>query len=280
MPLGVHTSIKDGLAGALKEAMRLGCQCVQFFSHNPRSWRMKRALKEDMEKFETMRKGVALEPVVIHASYLINMASPDDGLYEKSIGLLCREIEVAQRLDAHYLVLHPGSCGRKGHKNGIKRAVEAIKRARKRAGMEVEILMENTAGSGTQLGASLEDIASILEESYNYNTGFCFDTAHGFSAGYSMKNTKEVEALSTLMENAGLAERLELVHLNDSKADCGSLVDRHEHIGAGTIGTDGLKAVVNAPLFRDKPLILETPKKRGLKDDIMNLDRVKEMIQR
>ncbi len=280
MPLGVHTSIKDGLAGALKEALRLGCQCVQFFSHNPRSWRMKVVLKEEMEKFETTRKGAALEPVVIHASYLVNMAAPDDGLYEKSIGLLSKEIEMAQRLKAHYLVLHPGSCGRKGRKDGMKRTIEAIKRARKRAGTEVKILIENTAGSGTQLGARLEDIACILEESYNYNTGFCFDTAHGFSAGYSMKNTKEVEALSTLMGNTGLAERLELVHLNDSKVDCGSLVDRHEHIGSGTIGIDGLKAVVNAPLFRDKPLILETPKKRGLEDDIVNLDRVKEMIQR
>ncbi len=280
MPIGVHTSIKDGLAGAIEEALKLGCECVQFFSHNPRSWTIRRPVKEEVERFKYRKAQAALEPVMIHSSYLINIASPDDNMYEKSIGLLCREIEMAQRLDVHYLILHPGSSGRMEKKRGISRAIEAIKEARKRAGGDVKILIENTAGSGTQLGRTLEDIACILDGTYNHNTGFCFDTAHGFSAGYSIRNASEVADLAELMDKTGLAGRLEVVHLNDSKVDCGSLVDRHEHIGKGRIGSEGLRAFVNFPLFRAKPFILETPKRRGMRDDVMNLNRVKEMIKR
>ncbi len=280
MPLGVHASIKEGFAGALKEAIKLGCECVQFFSHNPRGWRMKRPEKEEIEKYHSIRKHTALDPVAIHCSYLVNIASPDATLYERSITLLCKEVEMARTLGASYLVLHPGSSGREGKKMGIKRAVDAIKRVRKKMGMDVTILIENTAGSGTQIGRTLEDVALMVELTHNHNTGFCFDTAHGFSAGYSMKNAEEVAGLSELMERTGLARALRLIHLNDSKAECGSLADRHEHIGTGKIGPEGIRAILNAPLFKDIPFILETPRKHGLRDDVMNLNRAKEMIER
>ena len=282
MRLGVHASIAGGVSRAVSRAVRLGCNCVQLFCHSPRTWDVGPVEDREVEVFRAERKNAGLWPVVVHTSYLINLSSPDNDLYRRSVELFSMELETAGVLGADYLVVHPGSFLHGTIDSGIERVVDAIKAARRRQGgrrgrsAAVEILIENTAGGGSQTGGSLEDIGRIIKGAAGLKVGLCFDTCHGFASGYSMDNTCEADLLVRRMDKEIGLERLRLIHLNDSKGTLGSRLDRHAHIGMGRIGTEGLRAFINHPKIKDIPLILETPKKSE-RDDPENLERVREM---
>ncbi|MFH2011295.1 MAG: deoxyribonuclease IV [Pseudomonadota bacterium] len=281
MRIGVHVSISGKIFNSIDRAKALGCSAMQIFSHNPRGWKVPPLYDDDVKIFREKLKKSGINPLVVHTSYLINLASPDDGLYERSIESFKFDLERADRLGATFLVTHLGSSRDKDLQYGIKRVCDALNLVLKNDGnRDVKILLENTAGSGSTIGYNLHQIKEIIDAVNDGDSlGLCFDTCHGFASGYDFR---DVRSLDTLVEEIGSVlglDRLELIHLNDSKEDIGTGIDRHEHIGEGKIGIKGFKLLINHPLLRNIPMILETPKKSD-KDDIRNLSVVKKLRKR
>jgi deoxyribonuclease-4 len=275
-PLGVHTSIEGGVTKAIDRALLLGCDTLQIFGRNPRSWKESAKCKGEAERFRKKREEAGLWPLIVHTSYIINLSSPDEALFRRSLALFIKELGIAGSLGADYLVTHLGSSKGKGGGFGVKRVIEALKEVA-RSKQVITILLENTAGGGYQTGSSLADIGTIIDKVKGLKTGLCFDTCHGFAAGYPMRAPAEATALvKTIDKEVGL-KRLKLIHMNDSSAPLGSRVDRHQHIGKGMIGSIGLKAFLNNPGVKGIPIILETPEKKE-RDDERNLKVVREMI--
>lgn len=278
MSIGVHVSIAGGVSTAVERALDLGCGALQCFGGNPRGWKQKPLADGEAALFREKRGSSGIDTVAIHTSYLINLSSPDEALYEKSLSLFAVELERAQAIGADYLVTHLGSSRGEGTAfamGRVKRAFETL-RGDLSAAPKVEILFENTAGGGDTTGSDLEVMGEILNslDRTDMGFGFCFDTCHAFAAGYPLATAKEVEALvSRIKDTVGL-ERLKLIHLNDSKGKLGSKLDRHEHIGEGMIKTFG--PFLRHPAIRGVPLILETPKTTP-EDDPRNLKKVRRL---
>ena len=287
MPIGFHLSIAGGLQKAVKRAEILGCDAMQIFCRNPRSWKTGPVGPHDgdsnddgngdIKAFAVRRKEAALYPVVVHTSYLINLSSPDAALFKRSLKLFTFELELAGMLGVDYLVTHPGSHGAAGIDFAVDRVAGAIKEARKKTPRsKTGILIENTAGGGTQTGGDLEVIGRILEKTKTLKTGLCFDTCHGFVAGYPLKTAGEAASLVKTIDGAVGLKDLKLIHLNDSKGKFNSRLDRHEHIGKGYIGSTGIKAFITNRDIKAVPLILETPKDDDTSDS-KNLRTVRRM---
>jgi len=285
MPIGFHTSIAGGIDKSIRRVVDAGCDTMQFFCHSPRMWKIKMPADEVIENFREEREQAGLWPVVVHTSYLINLSTPDDELYDKSSTLFDFELALCERLGVDYMVTHPGSHQGRGIEFAATRITEAFKQAREKAGGDhVQILIENTAGGGTQTGRELSDIKDIIETATPLNIGLCFDTCHGFAKGYafvgkSKKDGKKYKASTlpaTIETEIGL-KHLKLIHLNDSKGEFGSKVDRHEHIGKGKIGKESLRAFLNHPKIMGIPLILETPENNEGTDQT-NLKEVRSML--
>lgn len=282
-PLGVHVSIAGGISQAVDRAVELGINAFQCFGGNPRGWAQKPLADEEAEKFKAARIKADLWPIVIHTSYLINLSSPDAALFKKSVELFALEIERAQRLGVDYLVTHLGSARGRGSAYALKRSVSGVKAAIKKAGKGkgpgVEILFENTAGTGTTTGSDLAEIGAIIEslegKLNGVKLGLCFDTCHGFAAGYALKTKAEADTLVKTIKKAVGIKRLKVVHLNDSKGAFNSRRDRHEHIGKGEIKS--FDAFLNHKSIKGLPLILETPKERET-DDRRNISKVNKII--
>ena len=279
MRLGVHTSIAGGLSRAVDRAVELGCGAMQIFCRNPRSWAFTEPDPAEVELFRKKREGAGLAPVAVHASYLINLSSPDDELFARSLGLFKRELALADAIGADFMVTHMGSSKGRGVGFALARLHEALGEvAASGLGKGAMILLENTAGGGDTVGARLADIGGVIEEAraMGLALGLCFDTCHGFAAGYPMGSAADAARLAGTMEREAGPGSLRLIHLNDSKGGPCSGVDRHEHIGRGGIGPGFFRALVNLPALRDVPLILETPKKTA-GDDAVNLAAVREL---
>lgn len=278
MPLGVHTSIEGGISSALITAKRLGCETVQFFGHSPRNWHIAHLPQEEVKRFKRYKKTSGLNPIILHTSYLINLASPDDGVYKKSIRLFLHEIDIALSLGVDFVVTHLGSTLGKDVRFGINRIIKALSYVfDKRPRLKTGILLENTAGGGWMLGHRLIDIKAIIHALKGHAVGFCFDTCHGFAAGYNMRCSKDIDKLVKQIDTEIGLQNLKLIHLNDSKGGFNSRLDRHQHIGKGSIGIKGFKAIVNHPQLKEIPMILETPKKSN-RDDVRNLRVVRGLI--
>ena len=280
--LGSHLSIGKGLTVAVDEAERLGSNALQIFSHNASAWRMKPITPEAATAFRRRVEDSALKFGVIHTMYLLNLATPDDGLYERSIDALEHEIGRAGRLGMHSLVTHLGAHKGSGISAGIARVATALNRAIQsmsfRDAVEVRLLLENTAGAGSTVGGTFEELAGILDRlSDGRRVGVCLDTCHAFAAGYDLRTNEAVdETVSAFDQTIGLG-RLEMIHLNDSRFPRGSRRDRHEHIGRGEIGREGIAAIVNHHALRRLPFVLETPKEIDGQDgaDEVNLGIVR-----
>lgn len=279
MPIGVHTSIAGGLHRSIERAASLGCDAMQIFGRNPRSWAFKPVSAEDARLFKSKRKDAGLWPVAVHTTYLINLCSHDAGIYGKSVDLFKKELMTAEAIGADYLVTHPGSPRDMGSGFALKRILEALEDVKKSGlGEKAMVLIENTAGGGCGFGSRLADIGDIIENAagFGLNAGLCFDTCHAFAAGYPMGTPPEVGVLMKTIEKKVGIERLKLIHLNDSKGAMNSHIDRHEHIGKGRIGIDAMRDFLNRPEVARVPLILETPKKTE-NDDPRNLAVVREI---
>ena len=259
---GSHLSIAGGLHNALDQAADLGIDCVQIFTQNQRRWVNRDLTPEDLDAWRRSRRKAKLQSVVSHGSYLVNLAGPDPHLRQKSIAALRAEIERCEALDIPLIVLHPGSHMGAGERKGLKRVVSAINRAVGDAkGCKATLCLETTAGQGTGLGCRLENLRDILDDvAVPERLGVCLDTAHMLASGYDL--TGAAGAGATLDQCRAIigADRICVMHLNDSKTPRGSRVDRHEHIGRGHIPLAAFAAIVNDRLIRSIPKILETPK--------------------
>jgi deoxyribonuclease-4 len=276
--LGVHTSIAGGVHLSIERAKGLGCNTVQIFSHNPRQWLVKEIPLDIVLQFKELRKSYDINPVFIHTSYLINLAASDNGILEKSISLLIQEMDIADLLDADYVILHTGSASQDSEEVGRKKAIETLKRVSRRKQWRSKLLLENTAGERGDISSHIKDIAEIIDKTGSpLIGGVVIDTCHAFASGYDITSEKGIEYLVNEIRRYLGIESIKLIHLNDSKKGHGSHVDRHENIGEGSIGKEGLKRFINHPAFKNIPLILETPKKSE-EDDPRNLKIARDLF--
>src|SRR6267143_966860 len=250
--IGIHTSIAGSYLNALEAARKLGCNALQIFSASPRMWQggSARIAEVDAQAFCARREELRLGPLVIHANYLINLASEQRMLQTRSIQAFHDEIVRAMALGADFLVVHPGARGESTMGQAIYRIVESVKQVSKRAPMGgLRILIENTAGMGTAVGARLEEVGAILAGLRNLPVGACLDTAHLFAAGYDIKSEGGLASTIGQIDGAIGLENVPVIHLNDSKIPLGGRVDRHEHIGKGKIGAAAFARILRHPRF-------------------------------
>jgi len=250
--IGIHTSIAGSYLNALEAARKLGCNALQIFSASPRMWQggSARIPDVDAQAFRVRREELRLGPLVIHANYLINLASEQRMLQTRSIQAFHDEIVRAMALGADFLVVHPGARGESTMGQAISRIVESVKQASKRAPMGgLRILIENTAGMGTAVGARLEEVGAILAGLRNLPVGACLDTAHLFAAGYDIKSEGGLASTIGQIDGAIGLENVPVIHVNDSRIPLGGRVDRHEHIGKGKIGAAAFGRILRHPRF-------------------------------
>ena len=276
MRVGFHVSIDGSVDRAADRAAELGCNTFQIFTRNPRQWHSSKLAPETAKAFSDKVKSRDIKPVFAHMPYLPNLASPKDEVYEKSIDTLTLELERCRQLEIPYLVTHLGSHLGAGMQKGFTRLIDGINQAFNVTGGGVMLLLENTAGTRNSMGGTIEDVQHILERLANHDgVGVCFDTSHAFAAGYDLRTEDSVESTVRKIDEVIGFERLKLVHLNDSKGDFNSRIDRHEHIGMGKIGEEGFRNILGGRLGT-LPLIMETPKDPR-RDDVGNLEKVKEL---
>jgi len=267
----------------VKRAEELGCSTMQIFSKNASTWREKILKKDEIESFRENLKDSNINPVFIHTSYLINLASPSDELYSKSINAFIEEMKrVDILLTEPYLIIHPGAHTGAGEEYGIERIIRALNIILEKSadlGLKTMILLEDTAGSGTHLGYTFYQLKRMIEGAKDKKRmGICFDTCHAFAAGYNLSHQEGIkQTLEEFEKYIGL-DKLKVIHLNDSKFPLGSRKDRHMHIGKGYIGLEGFKVLVNHKYLKELPFILETPK-YDEEDDLKNINLVKSLIQ-
>jgi len=256
---------------------------MQIFSKNASTWREKILKEDEVGSFRENLKNSGITPVFIHASYLINLASPTDSLYHRSIKAFVEEMKRADLLLPNpYLIIHPGAHTGAGEEYGIERIIRALNIILEKSadlGLKTMILLEDTAGSGTHLGYTFYQLKRMIDGAKDKKRiGICFDTCHAFAGGYDLSHQEGIEqSLEELEKYVGL-DKLKVIHLNDSKFPLGSRKDRHMHIGKGYIGLEGFRVLVNHKYLKDLPFILETPK-HDEKDDIRNINLVKSLIQ-
>lgn len=280
--VGIHTSSAGGVQNAAERAYRLGCNALQIFSSSPRQWAPYVLGQPQCDEMNRLRARYDLKPLVTHANYLINMASANDLFLEKSIAAFRGEIERAHALCADYLVLHPGSFRGADREQGLMRTAAAI--AASTRGLDLStggltILIENTAGAEFSLGASFEQVAEVMEKLAGIvPVGACIDTCHTHVAGYDIVSKDGIhETLLHLDATIGL-KRVKVWHCNDAKATRGSRLDRHQHIGKGTIGKETFRVLLNDPRLAHAAFIAETPIDRP-GDDRKNVNALKRLVE-
>lgn len=280
MRIGIHTSIAGDIAKSLESARKLGCNALQIFSASPRMWPRGgwHIAEADAARFRARRAELGIGPVVIHANYLINLASSNPVLRVKSIQALHGEIVRAQVLGADFLVVHPGCALSAAPSAAIRLVAEALRdavrgdgiqngRATKRPKEGLRVLLENTAGMGSAVGTRFEDLRAMLDEAAGLPLGVCVDTAHAFAAGYPIHTANGLDQTVAELDRTVGLERVAVLHVNDSKTPFGSRVDRHEHIGRGKIGMEAFRRILTHPQLSagasdglaGRAFILETP---------------------
>ena len=280
---GSHLSIAGGMSKALLAAEALSLDTVQVFTKNQQQWKVPPLDVEAAKAWTEERERLGFNQTVSHASYLINLASPEESLRAKSVDLFCEELKRCAALGIPYLVIHPGAHMGEGEAAGLARVSVSLDEAYVHTTQAVGVVttcLESTAGQGTSLGWKLEHLAEIMAKGEKPGQiGVCLDTAHLFAAGYDFRARKYASFKRELEKTVGL-DRVKVWHLNDSKKPLGSRVDRHEHIGRGEIGVDGFKPIVRDKLWKAVPKILETPKGKdedGTPWDAVNLELLKNM---
>jgi deoxyribonuclease-4 len=282
MPLfGAHMSIAGGYHNALAAAKSLDCEAVQLFTKNSNQWRAREITETDVSMFRKALDETRVRKLLAHDSYLINLASPDPVLYERSLQAFVHEVLRAERLRLDYLVTHPGCHMGAGEEPGLRQVARALDIVHERCpGFHVRILLETTAGQGSALGHRFEHLAAIINQAAEPGRlGVCLDTCHVFAAGYRLAPRRNYQAAMREFDRIVGLERLCAFHLNDSLKPLGSRVDRHAHIGEGLLGLEPFRLLVNDRRFRGLPMVLETPKeKKGKKEmDAVNLRTLREL---
>ncbi len=278
LKIGAHLSIEGGVHRAIERGIELGCKTVQLFLRNNNRWKGRELEDWETERFKYLAKESGISPLIAHAIYLINLSSPERNHLSKSITAVIEDLRKCLILQIPYLILHPGFHIGSGEREGIKRFANYLREIIKEC-EGVEILVENSSGGGTQIGWSIEQLKEIIDRAEG-ESGICIDTCHLFSAGYPIHNREGFESTMDEIKRKIGFERIKVIHVNDSKRECGSRIDRHEHIGEGKIGEDGFRFFLNFKPFRNLPFIIETPKEkdeRGLDMDILNIEELKRL---
>lgn len=278
MQVGVHVSIAGSIDKSVDNARTKQCSSFQIFTHSPRVWKIKKLDKIEINnfKYKLKKSGINKFSVAVHMSYLPNLSSPDNIIYEKSIQLFKNEILLCSQLSIPYLIIHLGSHLGKGDNIGVSKLITALNETIK-TNHNVMILLENSAGQKNTIGSTFEQL-SFIKNSLTHTTqiGFCFDTCHAFAAGYDLRTKKNVDNTFKEFDKYIGLKNLKILHLNDSKNELNSHVDRHHHIGFGKIGKTGLSHVIKFINNRKIPIILETPNDSQF-SDLDNIKKAKEL---
>ena len=278
--LGAHMSIAGGIDLAPLRGREVGCRTMQLFTKSSNQWRARPLPPEEIERYRANLRATEIAPAVAHDSYLINLASPDAELHRKSMAAFLEELERAEALGIQYLVTHPGAHMGAGEETGLRQVANSIRELLKRTkGYQVQVVIETTAGQGTSLGHSFEQIAVLLDQiGLPERTGVCLDTCHIFSAGYDIRTPAGYADVIGAFDAVVGVPHLKVIHLNDSKKELGCRVDRHEHIGKGNIGLEAFRCLLADPRLKGIPMILETPKDDDfLLSDRRNLDTLRRL---
>jgi deoxyribonuclease-4 len=278
MRFGFHISIAGGFSKVVERAHARGCETIQFFSRNPRGWKYSPLNKKDMEQFRSSIRSSAFFPIFLHMPYLPNIASSKSKFYKRSIHSIVTDLQRAEQLGAQYLIMHIGHRMESSEDQAIQTVSQGINQAFEMVPNGVILLLENTAGQGTEIGYSFDQIKKIIEGVRDHQRiGVCLDTAHTFEAGYDLSNKNGIDiTLEKFDQTIGL-KQLHLLHLNDSKTALGSRKDRHWHIGEGYIGLEGFRHLVNHPSLRHLPGIMETPRKDTV-EDLKNMKVIRSLV--
>lgn len=273
-----------GIWKALERGRDTGCEVVQLFVKNNMQWVGKDFQDKDLEKYHQLRQQLNFDSIFGHTGYLINLGAPDESENRsKSIQSLTQEVQLAARLQVPFLVLHPGAHLGSGEEAGIQQIIQGLEEVfEATSGAKVSIALENTAGQGTYLGGEIRHLAEIINgcsAQAKKRLGICLDTAHFFAAGYDIRTAAGwKKATGEVADMIGL-DRILAFHLNDSKGDLGSHLDRHDHIGNGFLGEDTFKRIVNDSRFANTPASLETPKSKDLHEDLENLAKLRALVK-
>jgi deoxyribonuclease-4 len=280
--LGAHFSIAKGLDKAIYEAGKYECTAIQIFTKNASAWKERILQPEEIDRFVAARAETRMTAIASHTSYLINIASPEKKNRAMSRAALKQELIRSASLAIDYVVLHPGAHMGSGEPAGIRQVADGINRVFAEAPQaQTRLLLETTAGQGSSLGHRFEQLAEMIERIDDKDRiGVCLDTSHVFAAGYDIRDLQAFQKTFNTFDTVIGLKNLYLLHLNDSKKDLGTRVDRHEHIGLGFIGLDAFKWIMNDDRLLNTPKIIETPKKNNDQDwDKNNLDRLRTLIQ-
>lgn len=271
--LGAHMSISGGVHTAFARGASIGCTAMQVFVKNNNRWEGRPVTKEDVENYKSEEAKTTISLVVAHAAYLINLCAPDKTILKRSRIAFVDEMRRCNSFGMIALIFHPGAHLGKGEVEGIKRVAESLNIVHEQTpGFHVLSTLESTAGQGSNLGYRFEHLRSIIElVEEKERMAVCLDTCHLFAAGYDISTKRGWETTLGEFDDTIGMNRLVAVHVNDSKKELGSRVDRHEHIGAGRIGLDGFSALMNDPRLVKVPKILETPKSEDMHEDVENL---------
>ena len=280
--LGAHMSMAGGYYKAVEIADRCGCDSVQIFTKNNNQWRAKEITEDDVQRFRSALDTLNIAHPLSHSSYLINLAAPAAELWKKSIDSMVVELQRAGLLGIPYVVMHPGAFTTSSEAKGLKRIAKAIDTIHRQTNRGcAHILLENTAGQASNLGWKFEPLAAIIDTVKDPDRlGVCFDTCHACAAGYPMGTEKDYQATMRALNKTVGVKTIKAFHLNDSKRELGSRVDRHEHIGRGHLGIEPFRFLLNDHRFRKVPMYLETPKgeENGEELDVINLRTLRSLV--
>jgi deoxyribonuclease IV len=279
--LGAHVSTAGGVARAIDRACTIGCTAMQIFVKNNMRWFAQPLENGEVKAFCSHPSRGSLRSIFGHSGYLINLAAKDPAFHELSLRSLREELVEANRLRLPFLVLHPGAHMGQGVEAGLEKVVaslDAICESLPKS--KTRIALETTAGQGSSLGRSFEELAFILGHCrQSERLCVCIDTAHLFAAGYDLNTEEDVQRTFALFESLIGLDRLAAIHMNDSKAAAGSRVDRHEHIGKGKVGLHVFRYIMRNPQFHQIPKVLETPKGKDMAEDVVNLGMLRSLLR-
>ncbi|HXF82345.1 MAG TPA: deoxyribonuclease IV [bacterium] len=277
MRFGAHVSIRGAIHLAVDRAAAIGCECLQIFVGSPRQWREVVYPEDDLDRFIAKRRAAGLDPLVAHTAYLINLAAEDAVLFRRSAGALVYALRMMDRLDGLGAITHLGSRGTQSWRAALARLTAALTVALE-ASARAMILIEHSVGAGAQLGGTFEELAEIIDRMAGHpRLGVCLDSCHLFAAGWDLRTPAGVAATLQAFDRIVGLHRLRALHLNDSQAPLGSKIDRHANIGAGRIGLEGFRALVNHPRLTRLPAFIETPRAGTDGPDRRNLELLKRL---
>jgi deoxyribonuclease IV len=281
MLLGAHMSGSGGVSTAFERGRSIGITTMQVFTKNQNRWQQKPAPREEIERWFVLQRETGIAPVISHAAYLINLATPDDALWQKSVDAMTDELTRAEELAIAGVVLHPGGHMGTGPAAGIARVGDGLNRCHiATQGYKTLTLLEGTAGQGSALGRTFEELGAILDLIHEpERVGFCLDTCHLFAAGYDLRTPETYAATIDQFDRLLGLDRLKCFHFNDSKKGLGEHVDRHDHIGVGQLGLEPFRLILRDSRLDGVPKILETPKSEDMHEDVENLRTLRALVK-